>query len=67
METVREGKILFLQLLKTATNLAFSLRVLCADVFSCDNEVKLGVRADLMLPVRHRTATVLHTELLGNY
>lgn len=61
MEAVREGKILFLQLLKTATNLRF------ADVHSCDNEVKLGVRADLMLPVRHGRATVLHTELLGNY
>lgn len=67
METVREGKVLFLQLLKTATNLSFSLRVLCADVYSCDNKVKLGVRANLMLLVRHRSATVLHTGLLGNY
>lgn len=63
MQTLGGGTILFLQVVKTATEMSFSLGVLCANMWSSDNEGSLGI----LLPVRERRATVLHSELSGRY
>lgn len=67
MQTVREGATLLLQALKMATGISFSLALLCADLYGCDNEGRLAAKAGLLLPIRQMRAAGLHSELLRKY